>query len=344
MSPVLSRTIPQLELCAALLLTTIVESTRKTLGIPLEAVTAWGDSTVVLCWLNKGPYEYETFVANRITSVISSIPASQWKHVPSAENPADCASRGISAEELKHHNLWWNGPPWLLQDPVEKPEQPSEEEIDRHKNENRRAVPKVFNKAKDRNLEARCLVLCSAPAEWLVVRSMSFRTLIHVAGWLTRAVYNFMAPIRHHQRNTDLLLTVEEVKAAKLLLLKRAQRRSYNLEITGLTATPPHPIPATSKLLKVKPFLSEEGLLRVGGRLVNSELSYSQRHPVLLSARDPLAKVIFLSQHEKLCHCGTTLLLSSIGEEYYVKGAKRLAQNVCQGCVICKKVSATTAL
>ena len=66
-APLVTRTLPQLELCAAVLLTTVVATVRKALSIPLKRVTAWGDSTVVLCWLKKCPSEYETFVANRIT-------------------------------------------------------------------------------------------------------------------------------------------------------------------------------------------------------------------------------------------------------------------------------------
>ena len=42
------------------------------------------------------------------------------------------ASRGISPEELRSHDLWWNGPPWLLQDPVQVPPQPQASELACH--------------------------------------------------------------------------------------------------------------------------------------------------------------------------------------------------------------------
>ena len=328
-APTNTRTLPQLELCAAVLLTQLMQATRKTLGIEAEQVTAWGDSTVVLCWLTKCPSSYETFVANRITTVISSIPASQWHHVPSQENPADCASRGVSALELKEHPLWWNGPPWLLAEPILMPRQPLEEELEKQKHKHLKAS---VNK---------CLVVCSAPAEWLVTRSMSLRTLTRTTAWLKRAVFNFKALLQSQPRNTDPQLTVEEIKEATILLLNRSQRRSFTQELHGLTLTPPEPIPATNRLIHLRPFLGNEGLLRIGGRLKHSDLPYKQKHPILLSARDPLTRVIFLSKHLTMSHCGPTLLLSSVGTDYYVKGAKKLAQNVSQGCVVCKKVSST---
>ena len=32
----------------------------------------------------------------------------------SEENPAAPAYRGINADEINHHDLWWNGPKWLI--------------------------------------------------------------------------------------------------------------------------------------------------------------------------------------------------------------------------------------
>lgn len=36
-----------------------------------------------------------------------------WSHVSTADNPTDCASRGIYPDELLRHHLWWFGPEWL---------------------------------------------------------------------------------------------------------------------------------------------------------------------------------------------------------------------------------------
>ena len=49
--------------------------------------------------------------------------------MPTEENPADCASRGILAANLAKHSLWWNGPSWL-----EKSEDfwPKSESIEEH--------------------------------------------------------------------------------------------------------------------------------------------------------------------------------------------------------------------
>ncbi|KMQ85274.1 gag-pol polyprotein precursor [Lasius niger] len=37
-----------------------------------------------------------------------------WHHISGVDNPADCASRGLTPSELVNHKLWWWGLPWLI--------------------------------------------------------------------------------------------------------------------------------------------------------------------------------------------------------------------------------------
>lgn len=36
-----------------------------------------------------------------------------WRYVKSAQNPADCANRGLSTADFKSMELWWHGPSWM---------------------------------------------------------------------------------------------------------------------------------------------------------------------------------------------------------------------------------------
>ena len=131
-APLKMITIPKLELCGAAIMAELLAITGETLQVPSTQIYAWCDSTVVLAWLKGCPSNYKVFVANKVASASRNIPPSVWQHVPTGDNQADCASRGMSAQELKYHDLWWGGPPWLHQEPISTPPQPQASELAEH--------------------------------------------------------------------------------------------------------------------------------------------------------------------------------------------------------------------
>ena len=112
-APVNPITIPEAELQGALLLAKLLHHTMEVLSIPPSHVFAWTDSEIVLYWLPKQPSQLDRFVAHRINSIQSLTPPQAWRHVRSADNPADLTSRGVRARDLATSTLWWSGPPWL---------------------------------------------------------------------------------------------------------------------------------------------------------------------------------------------------------------------------------------
>ena len=81
----------------------------------IPTVFSWTDSQVTVAWLRELPRKWKTFVANRVAKFQEILPAEKWKFVPTKDNPAGCASRGIPSSALAYHELWWNGPTWLSQ-------------------------------------------------------------------------------------------------------------------------------------------------------------------------------------------------------------------------------------
>nr|XP_037877020.1 uncharacterized protein LOC119630728 [Bombyx mori] len=108
-------TIPRLELMAAVLLSKLIEKVMLTYSgrVRFDQVYAWSDASIVLAWLHSSPHEWKTFVSNRVSEILRRIPADRWRHVPSADNPADAASRGLLPAALVQHDLWYHGPSWL---------------------------------------------------------------------------------------------------------------------------------------------------------------------------------------------------------------------------------------
>ena len=105
--------VPRLELVSTHMSTNLVINVKNAL-VKLQKlnVHAWLDSTVALHW-HLGNGEYKQFVANRV-SKIKKHGEIQWRYVPTKENPADVASRGIVVEQprIGCHimNVGWRTP------------------------------------------------------------------------------------------------------------------------------------------------------------------------------------------------------------------------------------------
>jgi len=105
LSPLKTLTIPRLELEAAALETRQDALPRK----ELEPSSFWTDSTIVRQYITNTEARYHTFVANRVAEIQEIAKAEVWRHIPTQENPADDASRGVSASGLVE-SRWLHGP------------------------------------------------------------------------------------------------------------------------------------------------------------------------------------------------------------------------------------------
>ncbi|KAG5884695.1 hypothetical protein JTB14_013707 [Gonioctena quinquepunctata] len=109
-----------------------------------------------------------------------------------------------------------------------------------------------------------------------------------------RFIHNMKNPL---DKKTSLLNQAERHEAL-FVLVKRVQASSFSHEISQLQnkATLPKP------LRKLNPFLPEEGILRVGGRLQFSGLPLLHKHPVLSPNKHRLTALIIHDTHSKHLH------------------------------------------
>lgn len=108
-------TIPRLELQATVLLAELLAKMKITLQSKDIPSYCWTDSSIVLHWIKTCPSRLEKYVANRVWKINEEIPNQDWRYVPTNDNPADVASRGLSPCDLEPHHLWWTGPSWLIE-------------------------------------------------------------------------------------------------------------------------------------------------------------------------------------------------------------------------------------
>ncbi|XP_075157847.1 uncharacterized protein LOC142231112 [Haematobia irritans] len=113
--------LPRLELNGAFLLARLVNFVLSTSDFKISGITMWTDSSIVLGWLAKPPWTWETYIANRTSQIHDLVPKGVWRHVATYDNPADLGTRGCKPLDLNGNSLWFHGPSWLTNPPSSWP-------------------------------------------------------------------------------------------------------------------------------------------------------------------------------------------------------------------------------
>ena len=113
LAPVKRKTLPRLELLAALVGTRLLHY-FCTAGYDINQAILWSDATVALGWIRSDPNRWKIFVCNRVTEIQTYTNLAHWGHCPGLDNPADHLSRGLLGDQLQSLNIWWHGPSWLV--------------------------------------------------------------------------------------------------------------------------------------------------------------------------------------------------------------------------------------
>lgn len=113
MAPLKQVTIPRLEVTAAVLAVRVDTKLRAELQLPLEKSCFWTDSTSVLKYIRNEDRRFQTFVANRISTIRRATIVPQWRYVHTTQNPADEASRGLTMDHLWTNRRWIECPKFL---------------------------------------------------------------------------------------------------------------------------------------------------------------------------------------------------------------------------------------
>ena len=144
------------------------------------------------------------------------------------------------------------------------------------------------------------------PTDELVQRFSGYRRMLRVLSWCRRFIRNVR--LKKEARCFHPVISLDKLQATDELLLQKSEQRSFPLDITHLKQG--QELLKKSSLLQRNPFLDRTGLLRVGGRLQQLDITEAQKHPVILHHRDVLTKQICWQKHRDSMHVGPSGLIA----------------------------------
>ena len=334
-APLKAISIPRLELTAAVLGLRLTEDVSKTLNIQMSDVTFWSDSMNVLWWVRNHSRNFKPFISNRIGEIQTNSKPEQWRYVPTELNPADYVTRGLTADELLNKDTWLNGPDFLQssedQWPENKVEKLQASENEERKIKNYRHVSLV---ASEVQLVGQNSTHVSDSVNRLDVKRYSdWNHMVRIYAWVYRFIEN--CKTQSKQLRTSGQLQPEEIRDIEIKLIKSAQGEQFQAEVDAIKSG--KEINSKSKLVGLKPFIDNDGLLRCSSRLKYAEhMSYDAKFPVILPRKSYVTKLIVRKYHENGNHSGTNQILASLSAQYWIIAAREEIRDVEHDCAVCR--------
>ncbi|GFW28521.1 integrase catalytic domain-containing protein [Trichonephila clavipes] len=89
-------------------------------------------------------------------------------------------------------------------------------------------------------------------------------------------------------------------------------------------------------------FKNKDGVLRVGGRLCNSDLNFECKFPVILPCNHKLTNLIVEYFHLKYFHLGPQALLYQVRQRFWPLKGRNVCRKIVHDCLVCFKVKPIT--
>ena len=177
------------------------------------------------------------------------------------------------------------------------------------------------------------------PVDKLLRKYSCWYSLKRTVAWILRCkkwLQDRRSGLKHWPL-AELDLDVTELEGAEMAIIRYLQGRYFEQELCTLETK--GVVKMKSPIYCLEPFRDNEGLLRLGGRLLEAPISDRAKHPVILPRDHHVTELIVRNVHQwKAGHSGKEHVLSLVRQRYWIPKARPLVNRVLQNCVICKKL------
>ena len=306
-APIKRLTIPNLELQAATIGSRLAVYIKEELDIRIAKTFMWTDSTTVLHWINNTHQRHKIFVANRLNIILDSTDASDWRYVPTSDNPADEGTRGYTASQMNVNSRWIQGPPFLSHNEHFWPAQPTSSQ---------QVTVSLTHQPTDQHEKP--LFEITRFSNWnRLIRTIAFCFLV-----------------ADRARNRQATLTLEHITKAFKFLIKSSQQHSFLAEMKELSKK--NCLPANSRISQLSPFIDEHGILRSRVRLAKATVILCSRFPVILDAACPSIELFLQHIHSTNGYCGLEFSRAVVQQQFWILKARKVLRQLIRRCITCR--------
>ncbi|KAK3109147.1 hypothetical protein FSP39_023951 [Pinctada imbricata] len=153
---------------------------------------------------------------------------------------------------------------------------------------------------------------------------------------LVRAVMTLKRKARNVKGENDTS-PVDAYEEAQDFILQTVQKEVYAREFHSLEEG--KPIRKDSSVSSLSPFIDQQGMIRVGGRLNKTTYDTSQKNPLLIPGRHHIATLLVRHYHDETKHQGRQITEGAVRSAgLWITGGKRLISSILHLCVTCRKL------
>ncbi|XP_067946287.1 uncharacterized protein [Watersipora subatra] len=321
-APLKVTTIPRLELQAGVLAAKQHAYLQAELDVLHCEGFLWTDSKIVLGYLANESKHFHVFVANRVAQIRQLTPTTQWNWVESQSNPADFASRGLEASSFLR-SFWLSGPEFLLQKDFSA-KNPAEFLVHDDDPEVKLKNPAYLHVI---NSDTQSAILNTVEKFSRWTSAVRFAALVYGT---------IKSRFKYHVH-----LNVELLERTKIWLISSVQRATMQKDYDKLTRD--KMVERSGSMWRLDPFIDENGVIRVGGRMKFSSMLYGEKHPIVLPREGHITKLITEHYHRKAAHQGRTTTMAAIRSAgYWVVSSRSVVSAVIHNCVACRRLRRNT--
>ena len=138
---------------------------------------------------------------------------------------------------------------------------------------------------------------------------------------VTAYCLRFIKNIKSHERTNGPLLPTE-MESAEQYWVKSAQGQIGDW---------------SDRYRDLAPF-KKDGIIRVGGRLRHSPLTYDETHPILPPADHVISRLVVKDSHNRVLHSSRERTLCETRRRFWIVRGRNLVQKIVKDCVTCRKL------